>query len=49
MLDALFNLVMTIAVYCFVVYLFWQALQTILQKIRPKEPPIEDYGGREYE
>lgn len=47
--NAIVNFVATILVYGFVAVLFWQAFQTIWQKLRPKEPQTEDYGGEEYE
>lgn len=46
-LGAIFNFLAPIAVYLFVGYLFWNAIQKIINKFKPREPR-EDYGGREY-
>lgn len=47
--EAMVNIVATILVYGFVAILFWNAFQTVLNRLKPKEPPMQDPGGMEYE
>ena len=42
MLNAIFNVLMTIAVYCFVAWVFWQTIQSVLGKFRRND-------GNDYE
>ncbi len=45
MLNAVFKLGMTIFIYVFIGYLFWMAIQPILNMFKPKEPPMDYNAG----
>lgn len=47
--DAMVNVLGTIAVYIFVGFLIYNAFKTVMERFKPKEPPMQDTGGMDYE
>lgn len=48
--DAMVNFFGAIAVYAFVGFLIYNAFKTVMERFKPKEPPMQEYsGGMDYE
>lgn len=49
MLNWFVNTFLIIGVYVFVGYMFYSVFKSVIDRFRPREPPIMDTGGIDYE